>query len=166
MSLLNFSRFVACFVDAKGEYVGKKVFRRTLGSLGHSDKIFNYDGGTYNILPSRASRLELSFTTHIFFDNYIYVYKVGNPDPISFKLGSFAPIMDADIYKERLESKLVKDLNSVAKGGFDINWRYVLIVIAIFGVVYYFMNGGDFTTQLLPFLLIKSKNIFNDISSN
>lgn len=39
MSLFNFRRFIACFVDSNGDYVGKKVFCRSMGSLGHKKKL-------------------------------------------------------------------------------------------------------------------------------
>lgn len=143
MSLFKFKRFIACFVDNNGDYVGKQVFHRSMGALGHDKKTFNYQDGSYNIVPSLSSRLELIFGTGILWDNYIYVYKLGNPDPISFKDGGFKPIMNADLYKVRLESKLVKDLNAAARGTFQINWKYVLIALVVLFIIFYFLNGGS-----------------------
>lgn len=143
MSLFQWSRFVACFVDENGDYVGKKIFARSIFALGQSKKTFDYDGGSYNIKPGRASRLELSLPFAVFFDNYIYVYKIGNPDPLSFEGGNLKPIMEASSYKHRLKSKLVEDLNKVAKGGFEIPWKIVLPILIGIGIVMYFVQGGS-----------------------
>lgn len=169
MSLFNFKRFIACFVDSNGDYVGKTIFRRSVfGNRGFTKKTFTYDGGTYNINPLESSRLELSLFFSFFFDNYIYVYQIDNPDPISFKDGGFKPIMSPEAYKARLESKLIKDLHNI--GRWDINWRLFIIVAAVILLLYYLMNytnlfHGSSDIQnaraILP-ILIKSNGRLNN----
>lgn len=81
-------------------------------------------------------------TSHLFFDDYIYIYRIRHPDPISFKGGVFMPVMDAEAYKTRLESKLVQDLHKVAMGGWNINWKWILLIAVALIVIYYFISGG------------------------
>lgn len=142
MSLFSWKKFTACFVDENGDYVGDIVFKRSWFSLGQFQKTFNYKEGKYNIIPYQSSRLEI-LTKFSLFDNFIYIYRIGNPDPISFKGGKFKPLMNAEVYKERLESKLIVELNRVASGGFKINWKYVLLALVGLLVVLYFVNGGS-----------------------
>lgn len=140
MSVLGISRFVACFVDDKGDYVGKKVFGHSWCSLGMKKQFFDYDGGMYIINPANSSRITLSFKSRLFFDDYIYVYQLGNPSPISFLNGGFVPMMRASDFKERLESKLVRDLNYIASGGLQIPWKWLLVIIVGVGIVYYLIT--------------------------
>eukprot|EP00919_Chromeraceae_sp_WS-2016_P077768 GHVR01183971.1.p1 GENE.GHVR01183971.1~~GHVR01183971.1.p1 ORF type:complete len:161 (-),score=8.72 GHVR01183971.1:46-528(-) len=142
MSLLNFPRHSAVFVDSNGDYVGKKVIGRSFGALGQKEKTFDYDGGTYNFIPEKTSRLNFNFSNRLIFDDYIFVYQLYNPNPISFKGGHFTPVMDSKSYKSRLTNKLVIDLNKIAQGGFKINWKYVLIGLVVLAVAYYFLSGG------------------------
>lgn len=143
MSLLKWSRFVAVFEDENGDQVGRKVFRRTIfGGLGHDNKrTFEYRRGSYIIDPE-SSRIDLKFNSQLFFDTYVYIYKIGNPLPISFKGGEYKPVMKPELLRERLRSKLVKDLNSVAMGGLQINWK-ILLLVAVGILVLYFVFTGQ-----------------------
>ena len=143
MSLLKFKRYVAIFEDENGDQIGCKVFKRRFFSsgIGQDDKRnFDYLGGTYIVDP-KAKRLDLILSSQLFFDTYIYRYRINNPLPIIDKY-KYDPLMRADMLRERLRSKLVKDLNSVAKGGFDINWK-VLLIVSVIGIVGYLLISGQ-----------------------
>lgn len=156
MSFLGFSRHIAVFLDSNGEQLGRKIFKYSFNSsLGLSKKTFEYNGGTYNIDPLKSSRLNLSFKTAFVFNNYIYLYKENNPNPISFK-GDFKPIMNADLYKIRLKSKLVEELNKVAWGSVKINWKLILIFVFVAIGLYFLLKD--------PSILTKSAEVVNNTS--
>jgi hypothetical protein len=166
MSLFRFSRFIASFVDDNGDYVGTKIFSRSFGFLGHSRQTFTYKGRAYNISPSRSSRLELIFKTSIFFDNYVYVYNVNHPDPIIFKNGNFDVLMNPLDYQQRLESKLVKDLNAVGFGSYD--WVTILkwlgFGFVVFLVMYYFISKGQVPPVPVSGNVSVSSQIVNNVT--
>lgn len=142
MSFFNFSRHIAIFLDDNGDQVGKKIFKRSWSdSIGIDKKTFSFNGGSYNIDPLKACRLKLSFKTAIFFDNYIYIYKINNPDPISFK-GGFAPVMDPLAYEIRLKTNLIDALNRAGRGKLNINWKYIIIGIVVLIVLYLAFSGN------------------------
>lgn len=151
MSMLGFSRHIAVFFDLNGDYIGKQIISRSFSkAIGMKKKTFEFNKGTYHIKPEKASRIDLTFKTNIAFDNLLYCYYEGNPDPVSFKNMNLSPIMDAREYRKRLTSKLVEDLNNAGRGTMDIPWKWILIGIVGIAVAYYFMNGGSLTGTPSP----------------
>lgn len=146
MSLLQFPRQYALFVDDSGHYVGKKRIGWSFGELGLKKKTFDYGDGTYNIKPDKASRLHFIISSRLIFDDYFFVYNINNPDPIRFKNNGFIPIMDPRTYKKRLTSNLVKDLQEVAKGKLEIPWKWVIAIGIGVLVVWYIASGGDISS--------------------
>lgn len=144
MSLFQWVRYTAVFIDSNGLICGQKVFRRSYGSKGLKDGTFEYDNGIYNI-KSKAFRVQTSYKTHLFFDDDVFIYRYGNPDPLEFVGQGFAPIMDPEVYKSRLQNKLVVDLNKIAMGGPDLVsvLKWLALGVLAFLVIYYFVKKGQ-----------------------
>lgn len=144
MSLINYSRHIAFFYDSNGDYVGSKVMQRSFTSaIGLKSQVFKYKDGVYNIDP-QISRGRLS---GLFADTFFYHYFLNNPDPISFKHNNLSFKFDAERYKLRLESKLIKDLNNAYKEGLGslFNMKWIIILLVLGSVAYYFFSGGTLT---------------------
>lgn len=148
MSLFQWVRYTAVFLDKNNKVCDSKIFGRSFGFKGLKEGTFEHNGGLYNI-KSDAFKIQTSLKTHIFFDDDIYLYYYGNPDPLKFENNSFVPFMDSEVYKSRLKNKLIVDLNSIAMGSFDwttfLKWAGLGLVV--FLVVLYFLKRGDSQTS-------------------
>lgn len=148
MSLFNWVRYTAIFLDVEGKVCGQKIIKRSMGFTGLKEQTFTYEGGLYNVKP-KAFRAQIGFKSHLFFDDDIFIYIIGNPDPLEYKYEEkeFKPVMDAEVYRVRMENKLVVDLNKAALGGLDIPniLKWVGLGILIFIVIYFFMSKGNTT---------------------
>lgn len=140
MSLFRWVRHMACIVDAEYKPINTITIGYSFGFKGMKKKTFEYSDGVYNIIPT-AFKVTTALKSHIFFDCEIFIYQIGNPDPLTFRYGQFVPLMDAEVYKARLKNKMVVDLNQIAMGSPDIKsilkWFGLGLVILVVGVFLY-----------------------------
>lgn len=146
MSFFQWTRIVANFVDSDFKTVDSVIIGHNYGFKGMKKNTFRYKEGIYNINP-KAFKVQTAIKSHLFFDDDIYIYQIGNPDPLFFDNNEFKPFMSAEVYKSRLENKLVVDLNSIAMGGPD--WKtilkYLLLGAVVIIILYYLFGKGTTT---------------------
>jgi hypothetical protein len=165
MSFLNFRQHFAYFYDSNNDFVGKKLIESSFRStLGISKKVIFFKEGAYNIKPRLASRIDVNT---FFVNKYIYVYYLGNPDPLDFS-NAGRPIMEPEDYKIRLKSKLVEDLNKAAEGDFKIPWKWVLIIVLGLVLAYYVFSGHGLSSLWSSHTAVNSslQNLTNSSSSS
>jgi len=143
MSFFGWTRYVANIVDENFEIVASVIIGRSMGFKGLKKLSFDYAGGTYNIVPSAF--VVKPATKALFFNNVVYIYQIGNPNPFKFQSNQFKPIMDAEVYRVRLKNKLVVDLNSAALGSMDIKkiLGFLALGVVAFLIVMYFLNKNS-----------------------
>lgn len=159
MSLLEFKRHIAVFIDENGDKVGQKTIYHSFGNSTTKKKTFNYNNGTYNIKKKALSLLIKTPT--IFFDSQIYVYRIGHPDPLDYNKGSLDPLFTPDLYKTLLENKQTIDLIKAGRGGLNIDWRWIVGGIVVLLILYYIFSPDK--TQAQPLTNVITQNVTRPI---
>jgi hypothetical protein len=132
MNLTGITLYRAMLYDDAGEHVTTVKFKR-------NDKTFTHKKRTYNIMLDKATQ----FTEeNLLFEKRFFQYNINNPNP--FLLNKKAePIVDAEVYKIQLETKILKDLNDLSKGGLAalLTPRNIIIGLIVIGVLVYLSTG-------------------------
>jgi hypothetical protein len=125
----------AWFFDEKGEYLGKK-------GIPKKNKVFDYNDGKYNVDLENATYKDESVYLGLW-KKRTFFYNVSNSNPIRLDKKS-EPIINPELYKIQLETKLARDLNDLAnKGGLSkfLTPFNILLGVAVIVVIYLLASG-------------------------
>lgn len=130
-----FKLHFAIFFDENGENITTK-------NIPKDDKKFKFKDKTYNINRKKASYYEKK---GLIYNKRYYFYNIGCPDPFKLvKPPQAKIIMDPEQYNTILETKVIKDLNTVKFNILDkLNAKIVIFSLAVIGIIGYIIyNGG------------------------
>jgi hypothetical protein len=125
----------AWFFDKKGEYHGKKGFKK-------HDRTFKYGKGSFNVDFQESSYKE-DVPVPFLWRRRTYFYNTENSNPI--KLDKKAePRLSPELYNINLETKVARDLNDLAKKGIlsFLNPKIIIILLVGGAIAYYLFSGG------------------------
>lgn len=136
MNITGIKNYWAYFYNDRGEYVGRKSFSQ-------KERTFKYGNRSYNIILKEGTETKFDY---FLWERRIYYYNINNPNPIKMDKKA-EPILDAEVYNQFLETKVIKDLNDISSGlGQYLTPRNIIIGIIIIGVLIYVGTGHS----LLP----------------
>lgn len=128
-----FKKYYGNMYDDRGEF--EKSTKITV-----SAGVFKYKNKSYNIDLKEGS---VFFKKGIIIDRYYYDYNISNSNPIK-KDKKSEPIFNPELYNMMLETKVVRDLNSLVKSNLSelLTPQNIMIVVGGIAVIYYFSTGG------------------------
>lgn len=129
MSITGIKKRIACFLDDKGEFIGKKSFSNT-------QETFDYGNKSYNVFHKLQSYVIIK---RWYWDLEIYFYNINNPNPLILNK-KLEPVLSSEMYNIQLKTKVARDLNNLA-GGFKLDFKTIMIGLAILIVVYLIATG-------------------------
>ena len=124
MSITNIKRRIAVFYDDKGEQIGRKGFSKTA-------KLVNFQDKAFNVYHEASSTLYKRW----YWDINQYHYNINNPNPLILNK-KCEPVLDSEVYNVQLKTKVMRDLNDLAKGNFNISPKMIIICVIIIAVAY------------------------------
>lgn len=124
MSVTNIKRRVAVFYDDKGEQIGRKGFSKTAKLVYFQDKAFN-------VFHEASSTLYKRW----YWDINQYHYNINNPNPLILNKRS-EPILDSEVYNVQLKTKVIRDLNDLAKGNLTLSPKVIIIGLIVIVAIY------------------------------
>jgi hypothetical protein len=97
--------------------------------------------GSYTIIRTRGVRHTIKKwlgkdTTH-------YLYRMGDPLPIAFKVGVPTPVIAPEVLKQLLDNSVLKALNTPPSDGLlgKIGIKEIVVFIIILVIVWYFISN-------------------------
>lgn len=110
------------------------------------DYTFIYKDRAYNFMPEKASFFKVR---NLISTTKYYFYNVNNPDPLILNEDTLkTDSLNSSVYREILETDLIKKLNQVHKKGlldFLAQPKIFIPLLILIGIVYYFYRGGKIT---------------------
>lgn len=140
MGLFGKKRY-ALFYDDKGEFLGRAKYKKW-------DSLIKVGKRRYNIIKEKATITKIK---GLFFDKEYTHYNYNNPNPMLLDKKQ-EPIYNAELYNIQLDTKVMRDLNNLAKKSLaelltPIN---ILIGLIVIGVIIYLATGHSITGGTTP----------------
>lgn len=129
-----FNTRIAHIFDEKGDKFGKKRFSKKA-------RKFNYADGTYNVDLKNSSYWEKTNFPGLWKER-IYYYNLGDPNPYNMGL-NHAPVINPQLYKIHLDTKVAVDLNNSHKGKLSelLTLKNIVIGVIVIAVIYLIGSG-------------------------
>lgn len=133
MGLNLYRNFYASMWDENGEHINFVKFKRKSSTFKHNNKSYNVklkDGSYYD-------------DNRFFYNRRIYLYQHNCPDPIVMDEKK-EPLIKAEVYNIMLETKQLQKLNEISKAGFNLNFKQIVLGIAVLVGAYLLFTGQLF----------------------
>lgn len=128
---------MAHFFNEKGGYIGKKF----LGFSIRNKRTFKYLDSAYNIDMEKCSEVSKTIIPFIIKRREMF-YNIAFSNPYTLdKDKNVQPPISPHNYKTQLETKLLDDLNNLAKSKFKLDIKMVLIALGVIAFIILYATG-------------------------